>query len=420
MGYITTEQNKNVKKAAMEAAKAKMNVPLKDGGLVGVRAKMNNMGLDNSKIGWDNGYVTYNNLRFKPAEVDNGVSYASNRDIQSFVNEAYKKENKNPVRVTDYPAPAGVGGVSYSDNGMVSVGGENVPVLYMDGDRAVVDKAELERAYGNLLSKTGIRTASEINKNWENKYKDRLQNAYYDMASYGDWSYNPEQDPAYQAYSEMYRREGERAYRDAAAKMMSRNGGNMTSAAQSVANQQLAYYMDKLSDKIPALQENAYERFKNGYEMRRQNYEALEKAAEKELEREMAANELLKSDYKNWLQSERKRTEDAVGDRESAVELEKKMFENAWANAEARGYFNDSEAVLLQIPKNEKGEYLTPTDIKIQNDLKYFNEASVPQLDYKSWLAMKELSQKQQIDNQKAARDYQYDKMLAEYKAWLK
>ena len=385
--------------------------------LSGVRESMNKMGLDNSKIGWSNGNVTYNNLSFKPAEVRDGKSYATQKDIQNFVNSAYRAEGKNPVRITDYPAPAGLGGISYSDNGMVAVGGQNIPVLYMDGDRAVVNSADLDEAYRKLKDKTGVKTADELRDTWEKKYGDQLDDAYREMKNYSEWNYDPAADPAYEAYRKMYEREGMRAYRDAAAKLASRNMGNMTSAAQTLANSQLSYYMSMLADRIPELQKNSYERYKNGFDMKQQNYENLREQADADWERAVKVNETAKSDYEKSRENERERTLDGQNDSEKA-------YKNAWDNAEKRGYFTPEEAGLLGIPVKENGEYYTPNEIKIKDEIQYFTDVTVPKLDYESQLRLveliKELELKMQNDNQKAERDYQYDKQLAAYKAGLK
>ena len=397
----------------------------------GVRAALVNMGIDNSKIGWQDGYVTYGDMKFKPASVEDGTSFAPRSDIQGFANSIYKAQGKDPIRATDYAAPSGLGSLSYSDNGQVSVGGENIPVLYMDGDRAVVDRADLDRAYAKLKNQTGIKSQDELLKSWGRNYKNELKNGYEALADFGDWRYNPAQDPAYKAYSDMYTREGERAFRDAAAKLALSNNGNMTSAAQTLAAQQLGYYMSRLADKIPELEKLAYERYKNSFDMKERAYESLQKEADSAWKRTNESNEAAKQDYHTWEENERKRSENAMADAAALAKLEAQRqenaqaeYNNAWENAQRRGFFTDPEAVLWNIEKNENGSYKTPNDIKIGTENQYFNETTAPQLDYKSRLEyeakVKELEQKLQNDLTKAAQDFNYDKQLAAYKASLK
>lgn len=373
-----------------------------------VRNVMNSMGLDNSKIGWEDGYVTYNNVRFKPSYVKDGVSYASKSDIQNFVNQTYRAQGKNPIRITDYVTPAGMGGISYSSNGMVSAAGTNIPVLYMDGDRAVVNLSDVETAMERARRNANIKTAEELENRWIREYGNKLDNAYNRVNSYGNWSYDPEEDPAYQAYKKMYLREGERAYRDAAAKMSSKNYGNMTSAAHTLANQQLNYYLGQLADRIPELMENSYNRYMSGYDMARQNYRDLLDAAEQSWDRNISINDIAKKDYDNSLENEIDRTNRAIENEKYTFESNQAMINYIWTNAERRGYFTDEEAEMLNIPKKENGEYMTPGEIKINNELKYLYDVEMPRISYEEEQKRKtnELKQQQSLDNSKSLAAY--------------
>lgn len=430
MAFIRTNSNYINKKA-----KTKQYVPKNESGNSGVRAAMTNMGMDNSKIGWKDGAVTYNHQSFKPSSVEDGVSYAPMSDIQDFVNGIYKAEGKNPMRATDYVAPAGLGDISYSDNGMVSVGGENIPVLYMDGDRAVVDENDLNKAYAKLMNNLGMQKSEDMYDDWYGKFGSNLRDAYADLTSDKPWSYNPETDPAYQAYSNMYRREGERAYRDAAAKMATKNNGNMTSAAQTLANQQMLYYMSQLADRIPELAKNSYDRYKNEHAMKREAYDLLANSADSDWNKRTDMQKMAREDYKQASEAETKRDErlynrwanefkkqdndDKLA--ENDRNAQKDVMDIAWNEAEKRGYFTDTEAQLWNIPKKEDGTYMTPNDIKIYNDKQYFNEATKPELNYKSDLTINELKEKyglmDQNDAKKAARNYSNQVKLAGVKS---
>jgi len=368
--------------------------------------------------------------RFKPLKA-NKTTRSGSTVTEKKVTAEKKNQVSDPVRVTDYAAPAGLGSVSYSDSGKVSVGGVNIPVLYMDGDRAVVERKDLDNAYENLKTRLGIKSGEELTRDWESQYGSKVSKAYDEMSGYGKWEYSLENDPAYQAYRDMYVREGQRAYRDAAAGLASKNNGNMTSAAQTVANQQLLYYMNMLSDKIPELQKNAYERYKSGYDMKANNFSAIQNAAKEAWERSVRANEIAKEDYYTQRENERQRTLDAQADRMAELEEEGKRaentadrFNNSWENAERRGYFTDDEGALWSIPKKDDGSYMTPNEIKIDNELKYFKEVLIPQLDYEAMLELnymiEQMAQKNSYEAEKAARDHAYDKKLAAYKAYLK
>lgn len=428
------KKSTNLMKAALDAANKKASENIKNSGnnktsyiaarnnannYYPVRNIMKSMGLDNSKIGWQDGYVTYNNVKFKPSYVTDGVSYAPISDIQNFVNQSYKTNGIDPVRVTDYVSPAGLGGISYSKNGVVSAAGTNIPILYMDGDRAVVDRNNLDAAMKKARQNANIRTSEELQNQWDSIYNQRLNDAYLNMVNYKNFRYMPESDPVYLAYKDAYEREGKRAYRDAAAKLSSRNYGNMTSAAQTLANQQLNYYMNQLADRVPELAENAYERYKAGYDMERQNYQDLVNMSESWWKKNLELNDLAKKDYDKSLSNERERTLQSYEDMDNELKREQTKRENNQAiidyiftNAERRGRFTREEAELLNIPKKQNGEYMTPSEIKLQYDIQYLYDIEMPKISY-------EEGQKRVTNRQKLQQSLNNDIALEAYKASL-
>jgi len=306
------------------------------------------------------------------------------------------------VRVTDYAPPTGVVNPQYSaETNSVSIGGVMVPVQGMENNRAYVERAALDQAYQQVMDRLGIRTGKQLADDWDEKYHVRLNESLAKLENRRPWSYQPERDPAYQAYKKMYEREGRLAYQDALASMSTRNGGNMTSAALTVANQQLGQYLGKLADRIPELQKNSYDRYLGDYNMNRQTYEQVAEHAARDWERMQAQNETAKADVQNWYQQERERTENRQADEQFSQEqrtaeqellegeraYQQAQIEKAWENAEKRGYFSWEEINLLHIAPNADGTYPTPQDIQIQQELRHFEQIEKQKLDYENWLA---------------------------------
>lgn len=82
------------------------------------------------------------------------------------------------------------------------------------------------------------------------------------------FSYNAEDDPLYQQYKTQYNREGNRAMNDTLASVASGAGG-MNSYAVTAAQQANNYYASQLADKIPELQQLAYEMYMDDIGMKR-------------------------------------------------------------------------------------------------------------------------------------------------------
>lgn len=102
---------------------------------------------------------------------------------------------------------------------------------------------------------------------YQNRYQRELDELLGKVQGYGPFSWSKEEDPSWSAYAKQYRREGGRAAANALAQAASATGGQVSSSAMTAASQAGDYYAGKLSDKIPELYENAYQRYLSDYQM---------------------------------------------------------------------------------------------------------------------------------------------------------
>ena len=299
---------------------------------------------------------------------------------------------KGKKLATDYVKESGLkNGVNFKD-GKVYVFGREMKDFYVDGEnKAHVDTEEMDKAISDAKESMGIK---------ENAYEKKISYALSDIEDNGDWSYVPDQDPAYIAYRDQYMREGQRAYDDAYAQMTSLTGGYESSAAITAGAQQLNYYNEKLSDKIPELMENSYDRYQDDLE-RKYNYlgslidldkvqteknnyiyDHYNDAADADMERTLYE---AYTRHKNELDLEKDRVEiekdkvetekekmglDVLEDQE---DLLTKQIKNAIQSASVRGYFTDEEAELLGLKKGSDGEYPSPFSGEVQREIEMWN-----------------------------------------------
>lgn len=286
-------------------------------------------------------------------------------------NQETSKDNK--VIATDYAKTSGLKNiVNYKDN-KVFVGGIEIKDFYIDSDnKAHVDKDEMDAAIQKTKESIGIK---------ENVYDEEINKTLEEIENTPEWSYDPEKDPAYKAYSEMYHREGQRAYEDAYGKMTSLTGGYESSAALAVAASQLNLYNAKLNDKVGELMENSYERYAN--ELAEKNdYLSTLNGLNEQLQKQ---NEAKISLYNDATEADEKRTFDeaytkplyqnklkkdnydtSVYQTERDMEIQSKRIDLALDGALKRGYFTDEEAQILGIKKKEDGTYPSPYYADIQ------------------------------------------------------
>ena len=96
---------------------------------------------------------------------------------------------------------------------------------------------------------------------YTSRYQNTLDSVLDQWLNRDAFSYDPKTDPLYQAMQTMYTREGSRAMQDALGQASARTGGLASSYAVSAANQANNYYLAQLGDKLPELQQLAYEMY---------------------------------------------------------------------------------------------------------------------------------------------------------------
>ncbi len=246
-------------------------------GMVGIRQTLRDMGFSDSDIGYQQrtNTVTLKGQAFMtPTYLDEeaGVSYASASDIQKNLVKYYQNTDNPLVRVSDaYAGAAGKYGLSADaltyGNGTVSVGGTPLDVLYIDEEgKAWARQNTVNDAVAEYVKQTGVETPNDLAALYRKKYLSDAESLLTELSNQEAFSYDPDSDPVYQAYESKYLREGERAGREAIANMAALTGGYAGSAAVTAGAQAQQYYAKQLSDMIPALAEQAFDRYMEKYQ----------------------------------------------------------------------------------------------------------------------------------------------------------
>lgn len=102
---------------------------------------------------------------------------------------------------------------------------------------------------------------------YTNRWDDTILGLIDEILGREDFSYDPNTDPLYSQYRKAYIREGDRAAEDALGAAAAASGGLPSSYAQTAASQAGNYYAAQLTDKIPELQQLAYQKYLNDYNM---------------------------------------------------------------------------------------------------------------------------------------------------------
>lgn len=124
--------------------------------------------------------------------------------------------------------------------------------------------ANIDQMLAEILSRDDF-TYDAMAPTYADSYGSRIEEMLGQIQNRDPFSYDAASDPLYQQYEERYTREGNRAMNDTLASIASGAGG-MNSYAVTAAQQANNNYMAQLADRIPELQQLAYEMYMQDYD----------------------------------------------------------------------------------------------------------------------------------------------------------
>lgn len=140
-----------------------------------------------------------------------------------------------------------------------------------DDERAFAHRGaeNIRSTYGNYTggsdgSKFYVDTPTPMSyykEDFQNPYQDAYDKALNAVMNQKGWSYNPENDMAYQAAKKQYLREADRATKNTMGQAAAMTGGIPSTAAVNAASQAGDYYRTQLSDQLGSYMDRSYQRY---------------------------------------------------------------------------------------------------------------------------------------------------------------
>lgn len=121
-----------------------------------------------------------------------------------------------------------------------------------------------------------------VDKGYQSQYKGQISAGLDKVTNRKEFTYDPLKDASYQALSKIYTKRGEQARQNVMGDAAAMTGGYASSYATSAAAQAQSDYNQQLAAQIPALQEAAYNRYTNEFNMNLSSLNALQQADESE------------------------------------------------------------------------------------------------------------------------------------------
>ena len=178
---------------------------------------------------------------------------------------------------------------------------------------------------------------------YENSYDDRMEKLLKKLVNRKSFSYDPYEDELYEFYKEQYLYEGDRAMEDLLGEIAASTGGIASSYAVSAAAQAKENYNRKLTDKIPQLYADAYERYLDEIETDENTAELLRLLANDEYDRYLDDIGLFNEEREFAYKKE-------SDEKELAYKRAADSVDEALAKWEKLGYLDEESAKILGLP----------------------------------------------------------------------
>lgn len=111
---------------------------------------------------------------------------------------------------------------------------------------------------------------------YSNRYDQQINDLLQQYVNREKFSYDYKNDPLYANYRKQYQREGQRATQNALAEAAAASGGIPSSYAASAAAQAQNYYASQIADKIPELEQLAYQKYLDDASLQQSKISALQ------------------------------------------------------------------------------------------------------------------------------------------------
>lgn len=187
-------------------------------------------------------------------------------------------------------------------------------------------------------------TYSDFEKpQFKSSYDDEIEKLYRKLSDIKKFSYDPYEDDLYEFYRKQYIREGNRAMEDLLGEISASTGGIASSYAVSAASRAQEEYNKKLTDIIPKLYNDAYDRYLDDISRQERALDILSDLSDRDHERYL--------DSLNQYNKDRSFEYDRIVDEK---EMEYKGYKDdvdmALSKWKSLGYLDEESAEILGLP----------------------------------------------------------------------
>lgn len=250
----------------------------------------------------------------------------------------------------EYVANRGYGDIVNwnAETGMANIAGRDYkPVTVTDG-KSYLPTNVLDNAIAEYEKINDVRKNRDAVDYYDKNYGSRVGSALDKLIGRREFDYNPDDDIVYQAYSDMYKRNADEAYKNQIQEINNGAGGNL--GAISLAMQNRDNYLKELNDIIPTTAADAFNRYESETGRLRDNLADMQGVANDAYSRMYQYGRDQIGDLRTSQQDQRAELQREFDNQNTAEQLKRDLQEQDYQNAILK-------ATADYAPKNEQAGY---------------------------------------------------------------
>lgn len=237
---------------------------------------------------------------------------------------------------------------------------------------------------------------------WEGgNYQGNIQEMLNQIRNQTDegFTYDPQNDVAYQSFKNQMVRMGDRAYQNDLASASSRTGGVASSWSQSVAGQSRNQYLQKATDAIPQFRNQALAEYKAELDSKFSMLDAYQKQYNFEYQEALNEYESKVKSYLDDIDMAQQVYNNEIKQYNQQLEQNLTEIEQAWERTRVRGYVSNQDSAVLGLPAGtlsedarKRSEELEDYIWKQEEDLKQYKKKLQAEIDAEKQMLQWELN----------------------------
>lgn len=246
-------------------------------------------------------------------------------------------------------------------------------------------------------------------QDYSSQYQSQIDEALNNLNDVDPFSYDPANDPAFQAYMDLYEAKGQTAFNNQLGAMAGASGGQVSSWASSAASQAQNSYIAQGMSAAPQFMGAAYQRYRDSIGDMQNNLNNLIAMDDREFQQ-----------YQQGIENDFNTYNAQMDQYAKSLEFKSSQFQDALERTKLAGYVSNEDAIILGVNPGTPSFEATKA---AQDKQTWLEQTAIELKNEKELLAIKFNQEKQLISargSSSSANEGDYNKYMGKVDSFMK